>query len=548
MLDARPFDRQSLEDLFVEASDRDECDADNPFVRAKPHLAYLEGYLQEIGCTTIVVERDYVDRDFLEDFAAYHVRSFCNYKQRCIRLHFFSDRFDANDLTDAILHVRKRARLQGSYQGFVVLRPLPVAVMGRTCLMPYTSKDKAERLYPTTYRQDVDLWGIPLHVETVAFQEQDKDVAACATSALWSILQCTARKFQHVIPSPVAITGTAATTGGYETRVLPNVSGLTVRQIADALRWVGMEPYLYPLEAELIEEEEAELTEDELKPLIARKRLELKIAVAAYLRAGIPCLLLLSVPRREEDAPQRRSNHAVAVTGYGLGPGPPVGYGETQTLFDSSRIDKLYVHDDQLGPFARMCFVEDGQLATAGGTADGGRDLRAHPVTLVLPLHHKIRIPLGTVLDLALMIGKQVDAIRSRMGTAPADLEGGLVWDVRLSSLFQLRQDVLQSSLPAKEKLRLLSLPMPKYIWRLVGLAGAKPLFELLLDATDLMQGRLLLDVIAYSDEVTSYVGITLQAGAAKFADNPALRAIQTRLGGIPALNGLPGPIQSPDR
>lgn len=33
--------------------------------RTKPHMAYLEDYLRDIGARTIVVERPYTDRDYL---------------------------------------------------------------------------------------------------------------------------------------------------------------------------------------------------------------------------------------------------------------------------------------------------------------------------------------------------------------------------------------------------------------------------------------------------------------------------------------------------
>jgi len=40
-------------------------------IRAKHHPKYLDGYFKYLGVKTVVVERQYVDRDYLEDFAAY---------------------------------------------------------------------------------------------------------------------------------------------------------------------------------------------------------------------------------------------------------------------------------------------------------------------------------------------------------------------------------------------------------------------------------------------------------------------------------------------
>lgn len=178
-----------LADLMVAASAREDGEADNHFVKLKHHLVYLQEYLRVLGCATVIEEPGYIDRDFLEDFSAYHVRSFHAYRRICTRLHFFKQPHSQQDLEAAILRREGAPALQSSYLGFIVLRPLPVTVVGRTCLKTYPAQAKGgTRVFPTTYRQDVDLYGIPLHIESVAFQEQDKDVAACATSALWSVL------------------------------------------------------------------------------------------------------------------------------------------------------------------------------------------------------------------------------------------------------------------------------------------------------------------------------------------------------------------------
>ena len=64
--------------------------------------------------------------------------------------------------------------------------------------------------------------------------------------------------------------------------------------------------------------------------------------------------------------------HAVAVTGFSMGGDSPAPIGETQFSLKASRVDKLYVHDDQVGPFARMVF--DGVEITIGQD-NSGKDL-----------------------------------------------------------------------------------------------------------------------------------------------------------------------------
>ena len=87
---------------------------------------------------------------------------------------------------------------------------------------------------------EANLIGIQLQVNTLAFQEQDKTIAACATSALWTIFHGTGMLFQHRIPSPVEITRVATDRFPRE-RSFPS-DGLDLLQAVDAVRSIGLEP------------------------------------------------------------------------------------------------------------------------------------------------------------------------------------------------------------------------------------------------------------------------------------------------------------------
>ncbi len=50
------------------------------------------------------------------------------------------------------------------------------------------------------------------------------------------------------------------------------------------------------------------------------------------------------------------------------------------------RIDKLYAHDDQVGPFARMPFLGGGLLGTSWLAENGTSLLQVRPNLLILPL------------------------------------------------------------------------------------------------------------------------------------------------------------------
>ena len=217
--------------------------AESSVVDAKLHTVFFEEYFAALVTKTIVVEHDYVDRDYLEDFAAYYVRCFPVYKRFCTRLHFFTEAFNQEEFASVISGGAGRINadtLKKSYRGFVVLKPLPQTVIGRTCLASYSPN--GVRAYPVLRDYDAHLFGLRLPIKSLAFQEQDSVVAACATSALWSAFQQTGKLFHHSIPSPVDITRIATDHSPTETRNLPN-AGLTGSEMARAIRSVGLEPY-----------------------------------------------------------------------------------------------------------------------------------------------------------------------------------------------------------------------------------------------------------------------------------------------------------------
>jgi hypothetical protein len=264
-----PFTNDHLLNLFAV-----KANADLDTIKAKRHAEYFKEYFATIGARTIVVENGYIDRDYLEDFAGYYVRCFRSYSRQCTRIHFFKEPFDTAAFT-ALLSADATPltseALQKAYLGFVVVKPLPLTIIGRTCLSTYPFDSR--RYFPITRSYDVNLFGLPLCVESLAFQEQDTVAAACATSALWSTFHGTGKQFQHYIPTPVEITRSATAHFPANTRTLPNC-GLTLMQMADAVRSVGLEPY----------------TISAGKPFVLRSNLY------AYLRARIPILLGIEFP------------------------------------------------------------------------------------------------------------------------------------------------------------------------------------------------------------------------------------------------------------
>jgi hypothetical protein len=482
-------------------------------VAEKLHRVYFEGYFGDLGAGTILIENHYIDKDFLEDYAAYYVRCFHRYRRFCSRLHFFRNNFVAADV-EALLEGGTNGQLtqeilQENYLGFVVVKPLPRTIIGRTCLRTYP-EDGGRRSYPIVREYEAHPFGIRLGVHSLAFQEQDQVAAACATSALWSAFQGTGKLFQHPIPSPVEITRAATKDFPLETRSLPN-HGLTLPQIAHAIQSVGLEPLLVRASDEYI----------------------LNSTAYAYARGGIPLILgvdLANIKKHQDGSLHGEvfGQHALAITGFSLGKAAPVPESRSGFLLRACRMDKLYAHDDQVGPFARL--VWDGQVLSANATtaitpngreekfsslttswrrSDGAQgEVRALPFALITPLYHKIRIPFQQVHDLVLALDRLLWTYK-----AAFPLKDRLEWDIFLTTVSDLKRSLRRDGSLTGFRLReALVSEMPRFLWRAIAQTDGHLRIELLFDATDIEQGRIFFKAIEYDLAFSMYLREVLAA------------------------------------
>ena len=458
-------------------------------VEAKLHTRYFETYFDRVGAATIVLESEYIDRDFLEDFAGYYVRCFPEYERKCSRLHFFNSRFSRSDLIRALDGSSSVARrLQRAYLGFMVVKPLPQTIFGRTCLATYP--EQQGRAFPITRVYEANLCGLNLPVKSLAYQEQDRVAAACATSALWSVFHGTGKLFHHRIPSPVEITQAANLIVASGSRSLPS-QGLSANQIAAAMRTVGLEPFHINASDEYV----------------------LKSTLYGYLRGHVPILLGIDLYEGDGGSFRFDGKHAVAVTGFCLGQPRPTAHGNTGFLLRASRVDKIYAHDDQVGPFARMIFdgltvKKDSKQMMSLSTSWGGQtakqgQVRAVPTLMLVPLYHKIRIPYEVVHDLVVSFDSFVESLRT---IAPAILPRRLVWDIYLTTVNEFKTELLKTrSLPKSYKREVLQQSMPRFIWKASAMLGNRTVFDFLFDATDIEQGRLFVRAVEYDQARASF-------------------------------------------
>ena len=437
-------------------------------VLGKNQFKYLFEYLSssDLGAKTIIVEFDYVSKDYLIDFATYFVTCFDQYSKNCIRLHFFNKTLSQEEFEKIIVkNTHDESELwKSSYLGYVVGKPLPIRIIGKTVLKPYNSEDKDGnfRNYFGVRNYYINVFGNKVKLAALGYMEQDSVVSVCATSAIWMMLQKASMNKYAVSKTPSQITDEADIVGTHGERIFPN-QGLSVKQISQSIYKSGLVSDIR--------------TSDKNHEL---SRSFLKKYVYAYSPIGIPLILVLEVPYVDKGS-FKYGHHAVTVVGYKIGnPDLKVTYNYPNLRFIAENVSKLYTHDDAWGPYASFDFEEGAneeyRFETKWSQAVSPSQ-PTHLTNIIIPLYHKIRITYEDVEKIVIGVNELINLIYK--------LE--LDWDITLQYSEQFKTDSKVYELNLAKNILFTS--MPKYIWVAKCSIKNKLLFEIIFDATDVAIG-----------------------------------------------------------
>lgn len=417
--------------------------------RQKVQLEEIDRILARENVKTVVAE-EYVDRHFIHDFCGHYGSCYHDYPKKCIRLHFFEKVFSQEDFLRHIAGNRPDANGFGKYAGFIVIRPIPGAILSNVSLQAPLAIENSHFI---TKSRTVHLCGMELTVETVPFQEQDHAISACATSALWMALQAAPGFYPHTVPSPHELTENAHKVfvdGGKSNEVS---KGLTVSQMACALK------------------------EEKLNPLtcLPFSTSYAKALLRAYLNIGIPVLLGIELYFRSDDTYIKNSRiigcHAIVALGYECGgiieafDSPEMLDSDSENVPDlfleASAITTFYCHDDQIGPYSGMGIPNEYALGMSSewGRIYGKEDVNAKIISVILPCNPKIRIRFANIYEFVKAMNIQLSAYYNLLG-------GHLSWDIRLENVCELKKHIRsESTLDPESRARLLTMSLPRYIW-----------------------------------------------------------------------------------
>lgn len=461
--------------------------------------AAFEDVFNELDVNHFLIEDDYVDQDFLIDYSNYYVSCYHSYERFCKRIHFFTEtagfKITKRQLTTVLTKGSEEEildftrKINQIYLGFMVIRPFDRRRIGRTCLK--LSEFKLKNRFVLTRTYVANLYGIPLTVESFAFQEQDEATAACASIALWSTFNYTGKRFQHAIPSPSEVTKLALSEASHAKK-FPN-KGLSTEQMAVAITKIGLIPSIIN-------------TSDERT---------LKSHIYAYLKANIPLICGLSVYDITKDGNVilgTKTFHAVTIGGYSFESALQRDSLDDEICLYSDRLNSFYVHDDQLRPFAKMDFhttyilfeenmpiipIKTSWEASKYSNKKNRRYAKIE--SLIIPSESIIRKTLNDIILEVSVIEKFY-----HRGTDLVDEEKilpkqVLEWDIFLTEINELKASILLSDKTVYGgKQIFLQQKFPKYLWRARATGRAGDLFEILIDATDTKNGHSPITAVCY--------------------------------------------------
>lgn len=95
-------------------------------IGASKQAAYVEDYLNYLGAKSYIIEKKYVDKDFIIDFSNFYSRSFDIDLKVTKRIHIFKEEISIDRFNSLIENYTETEfnEFKKSYLGFVIVRPI----------------------------------------------------------------------------------------------------------------------------------------------------------------------------------------------------------------------------------------------------------------------------------------------------------------------------------------------------------------------------------------------------------------------------------------
>jgi hypothetical protein len=375
----------------------------------------IRRYLEHTA-KSVLVETDYIDKDYRDTFSNFYSKKFANYPSRTVRLHFFAVSIPEEDFWELERH-------NDAYIGYIIVRPTRINCIGRTILDPRKIKDLRGTMCLADFT--VHVLGAKLSVKGFPFITQDTDVTVCAHAACWMAFRYFSERYSRYGEKwPHEITQlTANQSFG---RLVPS-RGVTLGQISEIFAGFGFSPEVYVREV-LQEVFPTDLT------LFDRM-------LYRYVESGIPVVAGLK-------------NHAFTVFGHVSSYGAPTVSGGRPDSFQF--VEGLVVNDDNHLPYQLVARRGHPSIKHPDGHAL--EDITA----FVVPTYEKVHyLAEDTEESLyALLDSPQLGLQATKSTLAVQDV----ITRLFLTSTRSFKRDALRR-VPVETARVYALLPMPKFIW-----------------------------------------------------------------------------------
>ena len=315
--------------------------------------------------SAVLVEHDYVDKDYRSTFYNYYAKMGRPYREDCVRIHFFDKEVT---FTDSPLDLKgPDPWLEDRYFGYIVLRPTIVATLGRSVLSPRIRVGAGGEVIQS--RHKVHLLGYTLSVWGFPSMAQHADIAVCAHVSCWAILRHYSEKYsQHreLLVHDITRLAKPFDPGG----LTPSL-GLTEYEAERIFQAAGCYPLMVVREWD---EQAGEWVDDG----------KFFSQLLSYLESGFPLFVGI------DSEAMGNEGHAIVVAGYS--------WRETSVTPSEgsshvwSQVDSLLAVDDNLLPYSRVN-LEDGSASRTDGATYTAEDFTA----FIVPLPEKIFYPAQAV-------------------------------------------------------------------------------------------------------------------------------------------------------
>lgn len=115
--------------------------------------------VKKLGCKSVIIEKDYMDQDFLEEYSEFYCKSLEVYFSKTHHLHFFEEHITYDDFKD--LSTKQ-------YLGYSVVRPINSYRTGKTVIKsPYDDGNTRFTSCKTTFT--TNLLGSNLKIQETPF-------------------------------------------------------------------------------------------------------------------------------------------------------------------------------------------------------------------------------------------------------------------------------------------------------------------------------------------------------------------------------------------